>query len=203
MALHVANRVACTKVEGPFERYALWVAGCAIRCPGCCNPDLFDKHRGVATPTKALVDEILRAQRQHRVEGLTVVGGEPLDQLPALTELCQRLRRRAPTVGILVFTGYELEQFPDSVSLRSLLAVVDTVVDGPFRAQLKEPPGGRRYLGSTNQRLRHQTARYADPRLWRGPNGAEIHLRNDGSVHACGHPDQVRVALRALRTPAG
>lgn len=203
MVLHVANRVACTTVEGPFERYALWVSGCRIRCPGCCNPALFDKARGVATSTESLVEDILRAQRRHGLEGLTVVGGEPLDQIKPLTALCQALRRRAPNLGILVFTGYELDTLPDSRTLRALLTVVDTVVDGPFNVRLKEPPGGRRYLGSTNQGLRHQTQRYADPRLWRGPNGAEIHLRPDGRVHACGHPDQVRVALRALRTPGG
>jgi anaerobic ribonucleoside-triphosphate reductase activating protein len=203
MMLHVANRITRTTVEGPFERYALWVSGCQIRCPGCCNPELFDQGRGAGTPTETLAEDIIRAQRQHDLEGLTVVGGEPLDQITALTALCQTLRRRAPSLGILVFTGYELASLPDSAALRSLLTVVDTVVDGPFDARLKEPPGGRRYLGSTNQGLRHQTPRYADPRLWRGPNSAEIHLRPDGRVQACGHPDHVRVALRALRTPAG
>jgi hypothetical protein len=101
----------------------------------------------------------------------------------------------------LVFTGYELECFSDPAALDSLLAMVDTVVDGPFDARLKEPPGGRRYVGSTNQRLRHQTSRYADPRLWRGPNRAELRVGPDGRVRACGYPDQVRVALRVLRSP--
>ncbi|MGB1698527.1 MAG: 4Fe-4S cluster-binding domain-containing protein, partial [Nannocystaceae bacterium] len=133
------------------------------------------------------------------LEGLTVVGGEPLDQMPALIELCQHLRDRVPTLGILVFTGYELEHVADRAALHALLPLVDTIVDGPFDALRKEPPGGRRFLGSTNQRLLHQTCRYADATLWRGPNGAELRVDERGNVRACGHPDAVRRALRAIR----
>ena len=43
--LLVADIVAETVVEGPGKRLAIWVQGCEIRCPGCCNPRFFSLKR--------------------------------------------------------------------------------------------------------------------------------------------------------------
>ena len=47
--LRVGARVPVTRAEGPGARYALWLQGCSIRCPGCCNPHLFDASSRHAT----------------------------------------------------------------------------------------------------------------------------------------------------------
>ncbi|HGG57662.1 MAG TPA: 4Fe-4S cluster-binding domain-containing protein, partial [Nannocystis exedens] len=41
LALQIAHIVAITEAEGPGRRFALWVQGCSLHCPGCCNPELF------------------------------------------------------------------------------------------------------------------------------------------------------------------
>ena len=38
--LNLAAWIACTEVEGPGKRFALWVQGCHLVCKGCCNPDM-------------------------------------------------------------------------------------------------------------------------------------------------------------------
>jgi anaerobic ribonucleoside-triphosphate reductase activating protein len=47
VSLQVAYSVACTEAEGPFRRHALWLQGCTLACPGCCNPELFPATRAV------------------------------------------------------------------------------------------------------------------------------------------------------------
>ena len=75
--LRVATIVDDTEAEGPGRRFALWVQGCAIRCPGCCNPEMFAHDRG----TPMTVDDVLaRLARARGVEGVTFLGGEPFAQ---------------------------------------------------------------------------------------------------------------------------
>src|SRR4051812_10819834 len=38
--LRLAQVIACTEAEGPGRRFAVWVQGCPLRCPGCCNPEM-------------------------------------------------------------------------------------------------------------------------------------------------------------------
>ena len=200
MQLRVSHHIAATRVEGPHLRFALWVAGCGLRCPGCCNPELFDAQAGSWRAVETIVEEIEAARDVHGVEGITLVGGEPLDQLPATASLCAALRTRCKDLGIIVFTGHDLDALAPSQDLTALLTAVDTVVDGPFDARRKRGEA-RAHVGSTNQRLRHLTDRYASPELWRGPGRAEIHLDASGEARVCGHPDAVRVALRVLGRP--
>ena len=132
--LRISHLIPCTEAEGPHRRVALWVTGCSIRCPGCCNPELFDADAGQRMEIAALVERIEHAASLHGVEGVTLVGGEPLEQLDGVTALCAALRERLPALGILIFTGMQLHAHPDPDGLRVLLDLVDTVVEGPFEA---------------------------------------------------------------------
>lgn len=199
--LRVAHEVACTEAEGPFRRYALWTRGCSLRCPGCCNPGLFAPG-DATTPVSALARAIAASQRAHDVEGVTVVGGEPLEQLAALTELAQETQKLG--LGVIVFTGYREEEAARLPGFSRLRAAVDTLVDGRFDARAPEPEpraGGRRWIGSRNQRLIHYTRRYADPALWSAAaGGADVELRvlPDGAVETVGAPRLVAALARAL-----
>lgn len=199
--MRVAHRVPCTHAEGPGRRFALWLSGCSLRCPGCCNPDLFDARAGSPTPVAGLVREIDTARAELDVEGITVLGGEPLEQLPALTSLCTQVAARG--LSVLVFTGYTLGQARRRPGFARLWGSVDTLVDGRFDAKAPEPPpdaGGRRWLGSSNQCLHHRTSRYADPAVWRGQNHAELRVSPDGDVSVHGFPTHARRLVAALAT---
>ena len=196
--LRVAHRVARTGAEGPFERYALWVQGCSLRCPGCCNPALFPAAGGEALAVAELVAEIEAAD----VEGITVLGGEPLEQLPAVAELCAAVA--AGGRGVLVFTGHTLAEARALPGFDRLWASVDTLVDGRFDARMPEPDpgiGGRRFLGSRNQVIHHRSSRYADADLWTGQNRGELRIEADGRVSVHGFPEQTRALLRLLQGP--
>lgn len=195
-ALRIAATVACTEAEGPGRRFAVWVQGCALRCPGCCNPELFAREGGVTVPVRELAAALRAARDVHRIEGLSVLGGEPTDQLPGVAALVHEAR--ALGLGVLVFTGRTLDEVRTLPGSAELLASVDTLIDGRFEASRREPPGGRRWIGSANQRIVHLTARYADPGLWRGANHVELQIDASGRVTAHGAPDLVRRVLRSM-----
>lgn len=194
-ALRVAQRVACTAAEGPHRRFALWVQGCSLRCPGCCNPELFADVGGEVVAVEVLAAEVLAARGVHGIEGVTLLGGEPLEQVAGVTALCRRVRDAG--LGVLVFTGYRLDEVVARPGGAALLAVVDTLVDGRFVAAAREPLDGRRVVGSRNQQLVHRTSRYADPALWRGPPRVELHVGPAGELAVLGDPALARRLVRA------
>lgn len=190
--LRVAARVADTRAEGPFRRYALWVRGCSLRCAGCCNPELFEAE-GPLTALAELTGE-LAAARARGVEGLTVLGGEPAEQAEGVGALCRSAR--ALGLGVIVFSGFTIEELRGRRGGEELLAAVDTLVDGRFEAGLRGPR--RRWIGSPNQRVIHLTPRYAEPTLWAGVDHAEIEVGPGGELAVHGAPAVVRRLARAL-----
>lgn len=160
--LAIAGTTACTAAEGPHLRFAIWVQGCTLACPGCCNPEMFVRGRGRMIEIDALDAAIGEAHRRGPIEGITVLGGEPLQQLGPVTALCQAAAARS--LGVLVFSGYSHAEARIMPGFERLWLAIDTLVDGRFDAGQRDD--SRRFLGSRNQALVHRTARYADPALW-------------------------------------
>ncbi len=189
--LRVAKVITKTTAEGPYERLALWVAGCDLDCPGCCNPALFDREAGETVDAHGLAQMLDHAAD---VEGITVLGGEPLQQREGLAALLRLARERG--LGTLVFTGYTLEDARRLPGFDAIDANVDTWIDGPF--DVHRPEARRRFIGSSNQRLHHRTGRYADPQLWSGRPRVELRIAPDGSLEAHGLPRGVARLTRSL-----
>lgn len=198
--LRVARIVPATRAEGPGLRFAVWTQGCRLRCPGCCNPELFPAEGGRAVTPGELAGELARARDELGVEGLTLVGGEPLDQLAAVTRVCEAAATLG--LGVLLFTGYRLAEARRRVGFPALWTCVDTLVDGRFVADARQGPHGRRFVGSVNQRLHHRTPRYADPRLWGGAALTEVRIDADGRATVVGMPDEVHAMAAGFRAPA-
>ena len=160
LALRVAVEVPDTRAEGPGLRYAIWVQGCSLRCPGCCNPELFTSRGGTAVA----VDELAaRIDATPDIEGVSLLGGEPMEQAPALAALLARVRARGRST--MVFTGYTREELDAVPGADAVLAATDLLVDG--RYDRDAPDHTRRWIGSTNQRLHFLSDRYdpADPQF--------------------------------------
>jgi anaerobic ribonucleoside-triphosphate reductase activating protein len=190
MQLRVAQTVRDTEAEGPGRRFAVWVQGCTLGCPGCCNPEMLAPGRGgrlvdVAT----LAAEI--AATPH-IEGVTLLGGEPFQQPEACAALAEAVR--AAGRSVMVFTGYTLEELRARIvagepGVAALLDATDLLVDGRYLRDEPEPTvGGRRYIGSRNQRMHFLSSRYSadDPRL-RAANTVELRLER-GALTVNGWP---------------
>lgn len=163
MQLRVAQTIPDTEAEGPGRRFALWVQGCSLRCPGCCNPEMFAADRGGALTTPEALAERIAAVPD--LEGISVLGGEPFEQPEALAALCGLVKASGRTV--MIYTGFTLAELhaKQSPHVEALLATVDLLVDG--RYDRTQPEASRRWIGSSNQVMHFMSARYTpiDPRF--------------------------------------
>lgn len=151
--LRIFRREAACRVLGPGLRAVLWVQGCTLGCPACLVPRSWPARGPLET-----VDEVAHwVLSCEDIEGITLSGGEPMQQAPALTALidCVRARR---DLGVICYTGYRHEQLRNR-SQRDLLARVDLLIDGPYDASRH---ADLLWRGSSNQRLLALTGRYAD-----------------------------------------
>lgn len=187
--VRIAHIVDSTESEGPGRRFALWVQGCGVRCPGCCNPDMFDARGGRELSVTDLVNQVNRA-RTGGIEGITLLGGEPMDQALGLATFAEAVQKLG--VGVMLFTGYRLEQLKKSLKpgVRALLSSTDLLVDGPYvEAQRSHR---RRFIGSDNQRLLFLTERYRGHRDLRDDGMQSVHVTlKEGSAVLSGWPSVV------------
>lgn len=196
--LRIATISDDTEAEGPGRRWALWVQGCTIRCPGCCNPEMFGTDGGSLVTIDALVAR-MRAAAERGVEGISVLGGEPFEQVSGVAAVARAAKSLGLTV--MVYSGYRLAELRDRADAAELLAEIDLLVDGRYERDQPEPPPpvGRRWLGSTNQTMHFLTAAYSpdDPRM-REANTVEFHWAN-GQLIVNGWPagaDAMKALLR-------
>lgn len=194
--LEIAGVAERTEAEGPGLRFAVWVQGCTLGCPGCCNPQMFVPGRGRRVEIDALDAAIAAAQSRHGIEGITILGGEPLQQIDAVADLCAKVCRRS--LGVVVFTGYTLAEARALPGFAGLWGNLDTLVDGRFDA--KHGDRTRRVIGSSNQRLVHRTDRYASEAQWvatgAGRPTAELVLVPGEAPRLVGSPTMVRTLAR-------
>src|SRR5262249_8686245 len=147
------------EAEGPGRRFALWFQGCPLRCPGCCNPEMLPFAGG----ERLALGDVLRQLEDaaaFAVEGITLLGGEPLAHAAGASALARAAHAR--NLSVMVFSGYTLAEIQalSDPHVHELLAHTDILVDGPYRSDLPETQ--RRWVGSANQRVHFLTDRYAE-----------------------------------------
>ncbi len=93
-------------VDGPGIRLVVFFQGCPLRCLYCHNPDTWDFRSGMEMTSEEILSRYEKNRNFYRNGGITATGGEPLMQLPFLTELFQKARKKGihtclDTSGIL------------------------------------------------------------------------------------------------------
>lgn len=150
--------------NGPGVRVSLFVSGCNRHCKNCYNQEAQNFNNG-----EPFTQETYRAILEHvaktHCSGLSVLGGEPLDQdangLIALIELVADVHRLGKNVWL--WTGYTWQDVfaqtttdPKACNMRphlqqTLLSEVDFVVDGPYVDEKKDL--SLAFRGSANQEI--------------------------------------------------
>ena len=167
--MNYANIKLCDIANGPGVRTSLFVSGCTHRCKGCFNEIAWPFDYGEAF-TEEVEDRLIESVRPEWIDGITLLGGEPLEPLNqgALVDFLLRFRHELPGKTVWCFTGWTLEQLlsrQDPVT-EQLLSLVDVLVDGPFVEEQKDIT--LRFRGSANQRIldMKSTLTEGKPVLW-------------------------------------
>ena len=103
MLLHAL--IPASRANGPGLRAVVFFQGCSLGCAGCWNSETHP-FRGAEVTVDAVVQEVLRAQAQLALEGVTFSGGEPMQQADSLLGLMHSLHRQAPELSFGMFSGY-------------------------------------------------------------------------------------------------
>ncbi len=161
--------------NGPGCRAVVWVQGCTLGCPGCYNPETHAFHAGESVETDALFKRI--AALRPRIEGVTISGGEPFQQRPALLSLLQRIREETD-LSVLVFTGYTWDELQRFRETPALLRCIDVLIAGRYDARQRL---ARDLRGSANKTVHLLTPRYGLHDLQLTPV-SEVIIEPDGAV---------------------
>ena len=146
--------------NGEGVRTSLFVSGCRRGCPGCFNSGAWSFAAGEPF-TREVEDEIIASLEHPFCDGLTVLGGEPMEpeNQRGLVGFVERVRERFPRGSgktIWCFTGDTLDELMEGGRHRTevterLLACIDILVDGPWVQELYDIT--LRFHGSSNQRV--------------------------------------------------
>jgi anaerobic ribonucleoside-triphosphate reductase activating protein len=161
-----------SRANGPGERFVIWLQGCTLGCPGCFNPATHTTDAG----TSIEVDELIDRARAAGVEGVTLSGGEPLQQPDAALAILRGAR--AAGLSTLAFSGYTIDEIREQPLGPAILQELDVLVDGRYVASARNAAGLR---GSSNQRIHCLTPRYTIDDVERTPV-AEIRITPDGDA---------------------
>ena len=137
--------------NGTGIRVTIFVAGCTHRCAGCFNREYFSFEAGELV-TEEVMDQIISLSQKDYIEGLSVLGGEPLQQVFDKT-LVTLLKRFKQEVGksIWLYTGYTYEEAIQRQERLDILSYCDVLVDGKFEIAQKDLR--LKFRGSRNQRI--------------------------------------------------
>ena len=83
---------------------------------------------------------------------VTLSGGDPFYQAEGFASLSRRIKAETGKT-IWCYTGYTLEELvqENDPAKVELLSLIDTLVDGPFMEELRDPD--LQFRGSSNQRI--------------------------------------------------
>ena len=149
--MHYAQMRKYDVANGIGIRSTLFVSGCTHQCPGCFNTDYREFDYGMPW-TKEAEDTFLSYIKDENVHGVTILGGEPMQQTKDddLLNLLRRIKQETNET-IWIYSGYTYEEILKEPKRRQILELCDVLVDGRFVEALKDLK--LRFRGSSNQNI--------------------------------------------------
>ncbi len=138
-----------TYAEGPGRRMCVYVQGCSHACKGCFAEKLWDYSGGYECSAEKIISRL--QQNSDSLDGITFLGGEPMDKAGELALVAREAKKLG--LNVITFTGYTYEELlkSDNGGVKDLLEHTDLLIDGEFREELLDY--SRPMVGSSNQRF--------------------------------------------------
>ena len=159
-----------TTVEGPGNRFCIWVQGCKKHCPECWAKDTWNFGCG----KEYSIEKLFKMMDKSKIEGITFLGGEPFEQAKELSKLSQMVKEVG--LSVVCFTGYTIEelQAKKDIATNSFLENIDLLIDGGF--EIEKYDLSRPWIGSSNQRYLFLTDRYSLEEILKYKNKIEVRI---------------------------
>lgn len=186
--MKIYGKLEISTVDGPGRRVVVHTAGGASGCIGCFNPWTHAKEGDGVTDisVRDLANQIHDLMVNEELDGLSISGGEPTDQLADLSRMLE-LVRYAGCDSVVLYTGRTmsyLRQLPIWILIERE-KLVDVVIDGRYVKSLPEDTWHR---GSSNQRIicmssRHTLAEFKS-------RDSQVEIDTDGRIVVLGFPSE-------------
>lgn len=141
-------------------RSELYFAGCRKAeegdpCRGCFNYQLWQREQGSQVSIQSIVD---RLEDMRSVKSVTIVGGEPTDQLEGLIELCRLFKKYNYHILVISWHTYEDMLKDNPEQYEQLFNTIDLLVDGQYDEHQRiyddtHTNVMRSFIGSNNQKV--------------------------------------------------
>lgn len=173
--LNVHSIMERSRANGPGVRTVIWLQGCSLHCPGCFNPQTHSRAPRLRMRVEALLETIRAGETG--IEGVTISGGEPLEQQDGLCRLLVRIRA-VTSLSVILFSGLEMKEIVALPQGPDILRRIDVLIAGRYVETLRLSRGLR---GSSNQRIHFLTDRYRLRELENTPV-AEVSVDGQGRL---------------------
>lgn len=127
---------------------SIFFTGCKFHCHNCFNKEIWDFNSGEYFDKQAK-DKLYEYISDEHVKGLSILGGEPLQQGEELLNLLKEIKIKFPNKRIWLWTGYYLNELNDLQ--KEIISYCDRVIDGRFDNNLKNY--NLKLRGSSNQSI--------------------------------------------------
>ena len=109
--MNYATIKKCDVANGPGIRVSLFVSGCNHHCKGCFKSVAWDFNYGNKFDENAM-NNIFEELDKDYVEGLSLLGGEPLEHVnqQGLLPLVKKVKEKYPNKTIWCYTGFDFEK---------------------------------------------------------------------------------------------
>ncbi len=176
MDIRINSYIPVTKVEGVGTRFAIWVQGCSIRCDDCANKHMWNFNGGNLYKVNDFIN-IIKSYKD-KIEGITFLGGEPLNQIIPVIEICKAVQKFG--LSVILFTGYEYENQKDNKNFQELIKYVDILIDGKYERDKTD--FSRPWVGSSNQNYYFLSDRYNQSVISEYKNKIEIRINPNNKI---------------------
>ena len=192
MLINLHSTIKSSRVNGPGDRFVIWTQGCRKMCKNCYNPETWSHYRN----NLILVDEIFESIKNSSATGVTISGGDPFEQPEELFYLLTKIKQLDLSDGVIVFTGFTIDEIRVREELRKSLDYIDVLIDGLYIDEKRISSG---LAGSSNQQFHFLTDKISREEVLIDQE-VEIHF-SSGLIQITGFPiiDRKELELKGIK----
>ena len=191
MLINLHSTIKSSRVNGPGDRFVIWTQGCRKMCKNCYNPETWSHYRNNLIDIDLLVEEI----KNSSTTGVTIRGGDPFEHPEEVFYLLGEIKQLDLSDGVIVFSGYTIDEIRVREELRKSLDYIDVLIDGLYIDEKRITNG---LAGSSNQEFHFLTDKISRSGI-NIDQEVEIHSLGD-LIQITGFPliDKINMKLKGI-----